>query len=239
MRRLPETDLANFCVLTPEQQKFKLTNMVAGAGRHSLRPTRLSLSDILNAQPPLFRGLVPLPVTSFEKIESDICKRSKSSIECAFNLSVARLLYDNYRDLDVSAIPQDFERLRIGKGYLADYWIPAYFGRDGVPVVTFIDPRGGHGLTQAGMDVVFSLMSIGIRERVPGFENAILEIVRTPYLPKRSRSEDGAIRALKTSVLIGAAKYTYDELNSMVDVTLQLWEQAQFEFVERLRKRAG
>jgi hypothetical protein len=238
-RPLPEIDLANFAALPPDEQRRRMSKMAREDGGHfSFNPARTQFPDILNSQPPMFAPLGRPPITPFEVIADALRKRCKAGDELSFNLAVSQMLYDYFRGLDVVSLPYHFDGLPIGVGRRISFWIPAYYVRDGQPVVSYIDPRGGKNLTQLGRDVAFATMHVGIRERVPDFENAILEIIQTPYRTIRAGRDKATIRKLCVRQC-DAIRYTYDELDVMFSQTLALWNDVWSEHLSEVRKSAG
>lgn len=239
--RLLEVDVARFAPLSPSIQRPRMVKMQEnGGGIFSFKPTRNELSDIMNVQPPMFMTLGTAPVTPFRIVQTNITKGCRSNKELAFNLHAAHMLYNHFRGNNVVSVAYDFGTMALGLDRGLRYWTPTYYARDGRPVVTFIDPRGGHGLTAAARDVVFSAMHASIRERIPDFDNAILEIIQLPYddtkvVPKGTMKP----RRLAIYTLSDMPKYSFPEVDAMLTQTLRLWDDVCAEAAADKRKRSG
>ena len=240
--RLLEVDVACLAPLLVSIQRPRMVKMrEKGGGIFSFKPTRNELPDIMNTQPPMFMSLGTAPVTPFSVVQAKLMRTCRPNKELAFNLQAAHMLYTHFRSNNVVSVPYAFGTMAIGLDRGLQYWTATYYARDGRPVVTFIDPRGGHGLTAAGRDVVFSAMHAAIRERIPDFDTAILEILQLPYddtkkVPKGMMKP----RRLQVYTLDGAPKYTFAELDTMLTQTLRLWDEVCADVAaEKKKKRSG
>jgi hypothetical protein len=238
-RRLLEVDLARLAPLSLREQRRRMASLVEGGGRFSCKPTRDQCPDILNSQPPMFVALDTSPVTEFNVIEATLKKECRSQHELSFNLQAAQMLYRHFRSVGVVSHPHNFGSMSLGLDRGVQYWVQGYYARDGLPVVTFIDPRGGQGLTSAAREVVFAAMHATIRERNPDFANAILEIIQLPYDRKEATETTTPRRTLTAHTLEGTPKYTFEELDRMLTETLGLWYEVWLETVAEKRSRAG
>jgi hypothetical protein len=240
IRRLLEVDLARLAPLPPDEQRRRMTRLLGGGGRFSFQPTRAQLPDVMNVQAPMFSALGPPAATDFSAIEAILHRTCRSPEELLFNIQAARMLHSHFRALEIVSRPYDFGTLPLGLERGIQYWVPVYYGRGEVPVITFIDPRGGQGLTAQAREVVFSAMHAGIRERNPDFDNAILEIIQLPYVPRsRAATSKTRTRVLRIHTLSTPVMYSFNELDRMLTATLQLWDMVCAEAAAETRKRAG
>lgn len=239
-RRLLEVDLARLAPLAADEQRLRMRKLIGGSGRFSFKPMREQFPEVLNSQPPMFVPLGAAPVTEFSVIEDRLKKDCRSAEELSFNMLAARMLYSHFRAQDVVSHPYNFGSMALGLERGIQYWVQSFYARGELPVVTFIDPRGGQGLTARARDVVFAAMHAAIRERNPDFANAVLEIIQLPY-ERRSKSPDSSPtpRALRVHTLDGAPVFTFDEIDRMLTQTLRIWDEVCAEAVAATRRRAG
>lgn len=239
-RRLLEVDLARLAPLPADEQRRRMRELVGGGGRFSFKPTRDLFPEVLNSQPPMFVPLGVAPVTEFSVIEERLKKGCRSAEELSFNMLAARMLYSHFRTQDVVSHPYNFGSMSLGIERGVQYWVQSFYARGDLPVVTFIDPRGGQGLTSRARDVAFAAMHASIRERNPDFANAILEIIQLPY-ERGSKTAESMVtpRALRVHTLDGAPVYTFDEIDRMLTQTLRIWDEVCAEAVAETRRRAG
>ena len=239
-RRLLEVDLARLAPLAPDEQRRRMTKLVGGGGHFSFNPMRDQFPDILNSQPPLFAPLGTSPVTEFKVIEERLKKDCRSAKELAFNLQATRMLYGHFRQHDVVSHPYNFGSMSLGVERGIQYWVQSFYARGDLPVVTFIDPRGGQGLTTQARDVAFAAMHASIRERNPDFVNAILEIIQLPYDRQSKATEStSAPRVLRVHTLDGQPVYTFEEIDRMLTQTLRIWNEVCAEAAADTRRRAS
>lgn len=238
IRRLLEVDLARLAPLPTDEQRTRMTTLLGGGARFSFHPMRAQLPDIMNVQAPMFSALGPPVSTEFSVIEAILQRKCRSSEERRFNIQAARLLHSHFLGQGIFSRPYDFGTLPLGLERGIQYWVPVFYGRGDVPVITFIDPRGGQGLNAQARDIVFAAMHAGIRERNPDFAEAILEIIQLPYASNRSETESPQ-RVLRIHTLGSAVKYEFSELDRMLTATLRLWDEVCAEAAADTRKRAG
>jgi hypothetical protein len=238
-RRLLEVDLARLAALPPDEQRRRMIKLVGGGGRFSFKPTRDQFPDILNSQPPIFLPLGASPATEFGVIEARLKKDCRSAEELLFNTQAARMLHSHFREQNVVSHPYNFGSMSLGVERSVQYWVQSYFARGELPVVTFIDPRGGQGLNSRARDVVFSAMHASIRERNPDFAKAELEIVQLPYDRQSKLAATITSRVLRTYVLSGTPLYDFSEIDRMLTETLHIWDEVCMEASAETRRRAG
>lgn len=227
VRRLLEVDLARLTTLPLDEQRRRMERLAGGGMRLSLEPMRAQFGDIMNVQPPMFETLGAVKPTSFSVIEKELAKRCKAGKELEINVDCARHLHNHYMGLKVVSRAQDFGSFPLGLDRGVRYWVRAFYGRSGRPVLTFIDPRGGSlRLTGAGREVVFSAMHAGVRERNADFADAILEIVQLPYVEMPdAREYENSDRTVRVYSVEGDVRYTFEELDRKFTATLRLWDE--------------
>ena len=238
IRRLLEVDLARLAPLPLDEQRRRMQRAIGGAGTFSFGPTRSQLPDIMNVQVPMFDTLGPAAITEFGIIEEHLRKQCRSTEELRFNLQASTMLYSYFRGQNVVSRAYDFGSLPLGLDRGIRYWSSAYYGRGDMPVVTFIDPRGGQGLTSRARQVVFAAMHAGVRERNADFSDAILEIIQLPYAPGHKAGSGTKTRVLRAYTLDTAVAHEFSELDRMLTATLRLWDVVCAEATAEMRKRA-
>jgi hypothetical protein len=240
-RRLLEVDLARLSPLPQDEQRKRMQRLIGGGARFSFKPTRDQFADILNSQPPIFASLGTTPTTDFDIIETRLKKECRSVEELIFNIQAARLLHSHFRAQGVVSHAFNFGSLSLGLERGIQYWVQSFYARNDLPVITFIDPRGGQGLTKSARDIVFSAMHASIRERYPDFADAVLEIVQLPYETSFSKRVEGMAkpRVLRTFTLTGAPTYSFEQIDRLLTATLRIWDEVCAEAVAETRRRAG
>jgi len=239
IRHLAEVDLANLTVLPLDEQRRRMFKLVRGGGIFSFQPTREQYPELMNSQPELFRHLATAKRTPYSIVEAALKKRCKRGMELDFNLLVSKMLYGHFRKERAVSRYYDFYAMPLGIGRGVRFWVPVYYGRGDVPVVSFIDPRGGHNLTARGRDVAFSAMHFGIRERYPDFSETILQIIQTPYTVELRGEKAHRDRELLTFNMEGFPVFSFEQLDTMLTRTLLLWDEVCASFAEETRKREG
>lgn len=239
IRHLAEVDLANLTALAAEEQRRRMFRLARGGGIFSFDPTRSQFADITNVQPEMFISLGEAPITPFRMVEKELRRRCKPGLELEANLLVARQLYNYFRSRKAVSRAYNFIPFALGLGRSVQYWVSAYYAQDDLPVITFIDPRGGKHLTRMGRDVVFSVMHEAIRERHPDFTNAILEIVQLPYSDDQNTIFGHKGRDLRIYRLDEKSAYSVEQLDEMLTRTITLWDIVCAAIVEEDRKRGG
>jgi hypothetical protein len=239
-RRLLEVDIARLAPLPQDEQRQRMGKLIGGGGRFSFKPTRDQFPEVLNSQPPMFAPLGESPVTEFRVIEERLRKDCRSTKELAFNMQAARMLYAHFRAQDVVSRPHSFGSMSLGTERGIQYWVQSFYARGDLPVVTFIDPRGGQGLTARARNVVFAAMHATIRERDPDFANAVLEIVQLPY-ERQSKNAPSSVtpRVLRVYTLEDEPIYSFEEIDAMLTETLCIWDEVCAAAMAETRRRAG
>lgn len=240
-QRLIEVDLARLASLSLDEQRRRMVRLVGGRPRFSLEHMRSQIGDIMNVQPALFADVELAGPTAFSEIEKELQRRSRKGDELSHNLNCARLLHRHYTAIGVVSRAYDFGTFPLGLNRGIRYWVGAYYGECGRPVLTFIDPRGGSlRLTQAARDVVHSAMHAGVRERNPDYADAILQIVQLPYVDSADvRDNNKKMRTVRVYQLEGEVKYDFVQLDRMFTATLNLWDEVCTDAAADVRRQAG
>lgn len=239
-RRLIEVDLARLAPLSLDEQRRRMVDLVGGRPQFSLEPMRSQFGDIMNVQPALFADVERAKTTAFSEIAKILRRRCRPGDELRHNLACASLLHGHYASMEVASRAYDFGSFPLGLDRGVRFWVGAYYGRGGQPVLTFIDPRGGSlRLTSAAREVVHSAMHAGIRERNPDYADSILQILQLPYSEKSDVRGDGKVRIIRVHELEGTVRYDFEQLDRMFTATLNLWDEVSAETEADIRKRAS
>jgi hypothetical protein len=225
IRRLPETDLAEFCALPDEQCLKALRAFNKFPPTSSYLPVRAASADLLNEQAPMFETLPPSP---WEKIELDICKSCWKPDLIEKNLRVGKSLHDFVLARGVSGRRLDVSELRLGLGFTARFWEPTAIVLESRLHLVFLDFRRQQGLSAAGRRIVFSFMHEHVRNGYPNYANAGLLILKF---------RDNESRTLTDLSSEGSDLLGYDELQRRAERTYTLWSQVLNERAEEARRR--
>jgi hypothetical protein len=225
-RSLPETDLARVALLDDDQKRIILRGVRSFIPPYSYAPLRKVAAAAYNAR----ASLLDLPSRTWAEVESAVmsyCRTHPAWVEP--NLIVAKALFEfNERRL-VSAVEWEFREVSVGFGAKMKFWHDFYSVQDGVPVLSFVDPRLTDGLGLWGRTFVFSAMHHLVA--VGDFEGARLEILRFP------RNKFTGEREVEV--------FTFDErdavaeavLNQAIDRTFKIWREVLAERTEEARRR--
>jgi hypothetical protein len=209
--RLPDTDLARIALLSTDEKRKKLVAFKLGVPLHSWKPFRCALGGIFNTRKSLF----DLPHCTWSQIDSAIrngCRKNPSWLDA--NLELAKLLYENNCKRNLVAVERQFGAVPVGFGASLKLWTDFYTIDNEVPVISFIDPRRGNGLTKQAMRFVFSMMMHNLA--VSDFSDAKFEILRFPKNDDNSRSIE--VYHMDRDDIIDL-----DTLNAMVHETYEIW----------------
>lgn len=229
MRRLPETDLARFAVMTPDRRRAALERHKTSYAPYSYNPMKGVISSIFDIELPMFRRP---PGLSWDAISGIIEKNSKrGDDERAANLAVGRLLFDFSKAHGVRGRNQEFNAMPVGMATSIRFWSPMVIAVDGRPLVPFIDPRKAHALDTEARRFVLSVMHERIRVLDPDYREVALGIFQFPPDGKRRKA------ALHTDE--GVDLYDFDTLDMMVRETYELWWQILAEREEKKRRDGG
>jgi hypothetical protein len=200
--------------------------MMGSFADYSLTPSRKQFPDIFNYRPPLFEE-EERARTDLDRILATIARQCKSGRELEQNEEVVILLHGFSEDRVEVSRELPYASLRLGEDRFL--WIKKYLVIDGRPVLVFVDPRGGQGLTEESRRVVYSAMNAGVREIDSDFRDARMLIIQLPRLH--------GCRFLRLHWGDGEPLFSYAELQEMATVTERLWIEAQI--VHERRRRGG
>lgn len=240
---LPETDLANFATLPPDQRRDALRRFKASGSAISYRPLYQRYFDIFNAQPELFGRALP---TELPRILDLIRRASKSDAEERANIPPAECLHAFAVEEQVRAKRHEIVPFTLTgvAGVSLTYWLPLIFIIGDRLVVPFIDPRRSHTLSAEGRRFAFSMAHQRARVLDPDLGEAELLILQLPSVKTGVRGADGKeieqrqLRRRWVSEL-DAPLFGYDELDAMVAETYAAWQEVLVEREEDTRRRAG
>ncbi|MEY9106965.1 hypothetical protein ABH999_003161 [Bradyrhizobium yuanmingense] len=213
-RSLPETDLARVALQPNDQKRIILRAVRSFVPPHSLLPLRKVAGALYAARPSLFE----LPKSAWPEIDAAIrryCGPNRHWIEP--NVSLAKLLFEYNEQRQIKAVEWEFPFIPVGYGAKIKFWHDFYSIQDGVPVLSFLDPRLSDGLGVLGRAFVFSAMHHNVA--IGDFEDARLEIIRFPKNKYTGKRE--------------VEVFTFDErdvfpehlLNKAIDDTYKVWRE--------------
>jgi len=225
-RSLPETDLARDALLPDDQKWIVLRGVRSFKPPHSFTPLRKVVPAAYNAR----ASLLDLPTRTWPDIEGAIhrhCRNHPDWIEP--NLAVAKVLFDFNQQRMIAAVEWEFREISVGYGAKMKFWHDFYSVQNGVPVLSFVDPRSQDGLGILGRTFVFSAMYHLVA--VGDFEGARLEILR---FPKNRITGERQVEV-----------FTFDEhgvvdeavLNAAIDRTFRIWREICAERVDDARRQ--
>jgi hypothetical protein len=225
---LPDLDLARIAPLAPEQKRAALESFRISHPPYSYLPVRKLLSDILNVQ----SGFLPAgPRVPWGRIEQLIYEQSRSDAEFEANRRVAEGLYNHAVAAALLARKQDFRAFNVGVGAGVEYWHSLLLIEHDQPLVPLFDPRRStKNLTELARRFVFSVMHERIRVADPDFAEVRLGIFQFTVPEKGPR-----IPRLYTAE--GLVLFTYEEIESMIGETYEVWTEVYLRRTERIRKR--
>jgi hypothetical protein len=230
IRPLPEIDLACIAPLPTEQKRYALEALNLGFPPYSYAPVRASLSDILNIRAGMMGALRRTP---WAKIKESISRRAKKPSEEDANLRVGEGLFDYVDRESVSGRHHEIYPLALGVGTKVVYWHQVVLTVDRRPLIPFFDPRRTKALNTQGRRFVFSVMHERIRVADPDYAEVPLGIFQF------ARSEKGPREPL-LHLDAGETLFTFDELDTMVRETYDMWrEVCEEKAAEARRKPTG
>jgi hypothetical protein len=225
-RLLPETDLARAALLPDDQKWIILRGVKSFKPPYSLAPLRKVVAAAYNAR----ASLLELPRCTWPDIEAAIhsyCRTSPHWVEP--NLAVARALFDFNQKRKVSAVEWEFRDVSVGYGAKMKFWHNFYSIQDGVPVLSFVDPRLQDGLGILGRTFIFSAMHHLVA--VGDFEGARLEILRFPKNPFKPGERRVELFKFDESDVVEEVV-----LNQAIDRTFKIWREVLAERTEESRR---
>jgi hypothetical protein len=225
-RSLPETDLARVALLPDDQKRIVLRGVKSFVPPHSLSPLRKVAAALYAARASLFE----LPKCTLPDIEGAIRRLCGANLHWVDpNLSLAKLLFDYNEQRDIKAVEWEFPIIPVGYGAKIKFWHDFYSIQEGVPVLSFLDPRLTDGLGMLGRTFVFSAMYRNVA--VGDFVGARLEIVRFPLNKYTGKRE--------------VELFTFDErdvveesvLNEAINRTYKVWNEILAERTAAARRQ--
>jgi hypothetical protein len=229
IRRLPEIDLARVAPLPTDQKRRALEHFKLGHPTITYKPVRARFADIFNVQPDMFAAAHP---TAWPVLDRLIRAKATSDDECNANLLVAKGLHDFARCNGLRSRSQAFFPLSLSVGEKVEYWLPMVTALEGAPMVIFIDPRRGKGLTAGARRFVFSMMHEHIRVANPDFAAARLGIVQFGEAVEDQRP-------VKLSTDEGVELFGFDQLDQMVRETYDIWREVSEAREDEVRRKAA
>lgn len=213
-RSLPETDLARVALQPDDQKRIVLGAVRSFVPPHSLSPLRKVAGALYGARP----SLLELPKRTWADIEAAIRKYCGPHLHWVEpNVSLAKLLAEYNERRDIKAVEWEFPFIPVGHGAKIKFWHDFYSVQDGVPVLSFLDPRSTDGLGIFGRTFVFSAMHHNVA--VGDFEGARLEIIRFPFNKQTRKREVEVFTFDERDVVPEAA------LNKSIDDTYKIWRE--------------
>src|SRR6185437_6770180 len=144
-RSLHETDLARTALLPDDQKRIVLRGVKSFIPPHSFTPLRKVAGALFHSR----ATLLDLPTRKWPDIESAIlsyCRNHPGWIDP--NIVAARALFEFNTARQVSAVEWEFREISVGFGAKMKFWHDFYSVQDGVPVLSYIDKRWSHFVTQ-------------------------------------------------------------------------------------------
>ncbi|HEY3656227.1 MAG TPA: hypothetical protein VGL34_14770 [Steroidobacteraceae bacterium] len=132
-------------------------------------------------------------------------------------MSLAKLLFEYNEQREIKAMEWEFPFIPVGHGAKIKFWHDFYSIQDGVPVLSFLDPRLTDGLGIFGRTFVFSAMHHNIA--IGDFEGARLEIIRFP-LDKYTGNREVEVFTFDSRDVIAEVA-----LNQAIDDTYKVWRE--------------
>ncbi len=225
-RLLPETDLARTALLPDDQKWIVLSNVKSFVPPHSFTPLRKVVPAAYDAR----ASLLDLPGRTWDDIENAVksyCRKRPDWIDP--NLAVAKALFDFNQKRKVSAVEWEFREISVGFGAKMKFWHDFYSIQDGVPVLSFVDPRSQDGLGILGRTFVFSAMHHLVA--IGDFEGARLEILR---FPKNRFTGERDVQVFTFDARDAVSEAV---LNDAIDRTFKIWREILDERTDEARRQ--
>jgi hypothetical protein len=230
IRRLSEIDLARIGPLDSNEKRHHLRLLRFGRPPHTYGPLRGQLGDILNLQPEMFGSSAD--VTPWETISAAIQKKATHEGEAAFNLAVAKSLYNFAVEKSIRSYRKPISAWPVGYGQSVSYWWNLYTVLEDQSCFIFADPRISNPLTRDGRKFVLSLMHERIRVPDPDFAESRLVVAQF------GKGQGGA-RTIRLFDATEGELFNVDQLNEMIDETYGIWIEVLHERADEERKKAS
>jgi hypothetical protein len=203
----------------------------SGRPRHSWAPFRGALKGIFNTR----KALLDLPPCVLADVEAAItraCRANPDWLEP--NLELGRLLFQHAATSGFDALEHGFTAVPIGFSATVKFWHDFFQVQDDRPVIPFVDPRRGNGLTRLAKRFVFSAMyhHIGTGD----FADAMFRIYQFPV-----REQGSSERFIVIHDFVASEIVDLDELNAGIQETYELWFEVLHdrEREARMKRAAG
>lgn len=229
IRRLPEIDLARVATLPTDQKRRALESFKLGRPTITYQPVRTRFADIFNVQPDMFAVADPIAWPILERL---VRAKATSDHECSANLLVAKGLHDFANSNALRSRSQAFFPLSLSVGEKVEYWLPMVTALEGTPLVIFIDPRRGKGLTAEARRFVFSMMHEHIRVANSDFSTVRLGIVQF------GEALEGR-RPVKLNTDEGVEFFDFGHLNQMVSESYDIWREVSEAREDEVHRKAA
>jgi len=229
-RSLPETDLARVALRPDDEKRIVLRAVRSFVPQHSLSPLRKVAGALYAARP----SLLELPKCTWSEIDGAIRRYCGPNLHWVKpNVSLAELLFDYNERRQIKAVEWEFPFIPFGYGAKIKFWHDFYSVQDGVPVLSFLDPRLTDGLGTFGRLFVFSAMHHNIA--VGDFEGARLEIIRFPLNKYTGKREVDVFTFDQRDIVPEAS------LNKAIDDTYRVWREilAERQAAQRRQRPTG
>jgi hypothetical protein len=207
--------LARIAPLPRAQKYTELERLNFKRPPYTYKPVRLSDLDILNVAPgPLADKL---PRTPWPLIEREIARRCGSTEEKDANLRVGEGLYNYADEHSLRGARYPIAPLAMGLTHKIVYWCPAVLEIDGRMCVPFIDHRRTAKMTALARQFTFSAM----QDRMRGY----LDLADAVPAIFQFENSDKGPRNVIPYFADGIELFTYDQLESMVRETYEIWRE--------------
>ncbi|MBI2240637.1 MAG: hypothetical protein HYU59_07515 [Magnetospirillum gryphiswaldense] len=224
--RIHEIDLACICPLPTEMKWEALRRLKVFVPPHTFKPVRRTLFDIFSVQP---NRHISLARTPWPCIDAKIRNLSANTSEESANVCAAEGLHAYASAHSIHGVANQFTRMSLGRGGLS-YWSNMVLDIGGVTVVPFLDPRVSGGLTEIGMQFVFSVMDLRVRQLDVDFYDAYMAILRL------SPPIDGR-RHVQPYFDTGTELFSQAQLKAMVRETYDIWRLVLQERADERREK--
>jgi len=230
--RLPETELANWAFLSPNNKRDAIERHVQPKRIiGSYEPFREVLGDAVNKQLPLFAES-DQPSTPWPQIERRIraharCRRDADTLK--MNLEVAKATHEFAEREKITAVPIDVTSLAFGVGHLYDFGLSLLMRFPDRVAAVFLDMRRSNGLSIDGRDWVFSAMHERYRAAYPDLGSIDLQCWKY-----RANGERSVV-----PFTAGEIRISYDDLVADVRETYAIYESVLAGERDKKRRSGG
>jgi hypothetical protein len=227
--RLPETELANWSFLSPDEKRFELEKFerpkkIIG----SYEPFRRVFPDAVNQQFPLFGET--LSAVGWQTIEARLVQECRGDADkIRMNKRILGATHEYALANGITATALDVVPLRFVGGVPYDFGLNLLIRYRDRAVVAFLDMRRSNRLRQNGLSFVFSALHHRFREAYPDYAEVGTEIWRYGTTTNRKL----------TPLSYSGALLDWDEMVSDVRETYLIWDEVRRGGEERRRAGGG